>query len=109
MKKFELISKDLQDFKDGKIEDLIYEIKGNEILLKKIIYDKISSIYDPLQLNSDLIKQLKLYVTDGSNNNIDIFLDIDEYMDLHPIYNNNDVKIDDVNKIKEIFIDWLLG
>ena len=63
MKKFELFSKDLQDFKKEKLEDLIYEIKGDEKLLKQIIYEKIKEEYDLLNLKEkNLIKQLNIYV-----------------------------------------------
>ena len=109
MKKFELVSEYIQDFKNGKTEDLMYEIKGNEKLLKEIIYNKISYKYDPLHLNPDLIKQLNIYVTNGFEFTTEIWLDIDKNNDLFFIYKDKNLKIDDVHKIKEIFIDWLLG
>lgn len=109
MKKFELVSKYIQDFKNEKVEDLMYEIKDNEKLLKEIIYNKISHAYDPLHLNPDLVKQLNIYVTNGFEFTTEIWLDIDEDNDLFFIYKDKILKIDDVDKIKEIFIDWLLG
>lgn len=109
MKKFELISKDLQDFKDGKTEDLMYEIKGDEKLLKEIVYNKISSKFDPLHLNPDLIKKLNIYVTNGFESTTEVWLDIDENTDLYFIYKDKNLKINNVDMIKSIVVNWLLG
>ena len=109
MKKFELFSKDLQDFKKEKLEDLIYEIKGDEKLLKELIYRKIQPKCDFLYISEDeFIKKLEIYVTKG-HSGIEMWLDFDEYNDLYPINMNCDFTIDNVFKIKNTFIDWLLG
>lgn len=109
MKKFELVSNDLLDFKKGKYEDLMYEIKGNEKILKQIIYEKIKGEYDLLNFKeTTLIKQLKLYVCSGDSET-EIWLDFDTNNDLYPIKMNCDFTIDNVFKIKNTVIDWLLG
>lgn len=109
MKKFELVSEQLKDFKEGISEDIMYEIKGNTDLIKKIIIDKISCEFDPLHLESNLIKQLNVYVTNGFENTTEIWLDVDKNNDLYFIYKNPEIKIDDVESITKIIINWLLG
>lgn len=109
MKVFKLVSKDLQDYKDGLVEDLMYDIVGNLDLIKSIIKKKINHFYDILDLNPNLIKHVRFYVTKSNCNKTDIFLDIDEYNDLYPIASLFNLKIDDVDSIKEVVVDWLLG
>lgn len=109
MKKFELVSNQLNDFKEGLFEDITYEIKGNIDLIKKIIIDKISCEFDPLHLESNLIKQLNVYVTNGFENTTEIWLDIDKNNDLYFIYKNPEIKINDVETITKIIVNWLLG
>ncbi len=110
MKEFKLVSKDLQDYKQGLVEDLMYDVIGNIDLIKSIIKNKINHFYDPLDLNPNLIKQVKFYVAKSNDyNKTDIFLDIDEYNDLYSIASLFNLKIDDVDTIKNIVVDWLLG
>lgn len=108
MKEFELVPLNLKDYKLGITDDLMYQIKGNAKLIKNIIHDKILDNYGFLFSTED-IKKLDIYVVKNEINITELWLNFCEDEELYLITKEPDLEIDDINKIKDIIINWLLG
>ena len=107
-----LTSEHLEDYHVGFYEDLVYKIIVDQCVerpLKEIIYEKIKRQLPAIVPfgNSNMIK-LELYVAKCDDNFVDIFLDYDENNDLCLVARVENLELYDVEKITNIFVNWLL-
>lgn len=113
MKKFDLIPKDNQfdEYVEGKTDDMMYEIVGDTELIKRIIHDNIKQETSDYKLCVDEMETLNIFVTYNFDNECvtEIWLDYNEYKDLYLIAQVENLKLNEVDTIKEIVIGWLIG
>ncbi len=109
MKKFELVSEYLKDYKPSIANDLMYQIKGNTRIIKNIICNKILEETEEIGFNTEEIKALNVYVVKDDEGFTEIWLDFNKYKEMYLIVKVFDLEINNVDKIKNIIVNWLLG
>lgn len=107
-----LTSEHLEDHYVGFYEDLVYKIIVDQCVqrpFKEIIYEKIKRQLPAIvPFEKSNITKLELYVAKCDDNYTDVFLDWNENNDLCLVARVENLELYDVEKITNIFVNWLL-